>query len=161
MDQVGKRLEIDGSYAVLPGLIIVTFGDVETHTSETHLIRCSRSLDIGKLERSNIIAYRIAKGELDLDEATALLDGIIKEPPTWGPAMTILGYIASSAFVAPLFFNGSWTDCWVSAIFGLVGKKKLIILNLIYCFFSICKKANIHFNFSWYFDIYIRKDTHA
>ncbi|CEI86673.1 hypothetical protein RMCBS344292_01105 [Rhizopus microsporus] len=54
MEKVSKRLDIVGSYAVLPGLIIVTFGDVETHTSETHLIRCSRSLDIGKLER----AYR-------------------------------------------------------------------------------------------------------
>lgn len=133
MDQVGKRLEIDGSYAVIPGLIIVTFGDVETHTSETHLIRCSRSLDIGKLERSNIIAHRIAKGELDVDEASEVLDEIIKAPPTWGPFATILGYIVSSAFVAPLFFNGSWTDCWVSAIFGLVGT---IILNYIYCHFS-------------------------
>lgn len=120
MDLVGKRLEIDGSYAVLPGLIIVTFGDVETHTSETHLIRCSRSLDMGKMERSNVIAHRIAKGELSLDEATQLLDGVINEPPTWSPPMIFLGYIISSAFVAPLFFNGSWTDCWVSAIFGFV-----------------------------------------
>ncbi|CEP16074.1 hypothetical protein [Parasitella parasitica] len=119
MEKVGKRLEIDGNYAVLPGLIIVTFGDVETHTSETHLIRCSRSLDIGKLERSNVIAYRIAKGELGLEEATTLLDGIINEPPTWSPPVVILGYIVTSAFVAPLFYNGSWTDCWVSALFGL------------------------------------------
>ncbi|KAI9476382.1 MAG: hypothetical protein EXX96DRAFT_487148 [Benjaminiella poitrasii] len=119
MEKVGKRLEIDGSYAVLPGLIIVTFGDVETHTSETHLVRCSRSLDIGRLERSNVIAYKIAKGELDLDEASELLDNVVNGPPTWGFFMTILGYIFSSAFVAPLFYNGSWTDCWVSAIFGL------------------------------------------
>jgi uncharacterized membrane protein YjjP (DUF1212 family) len=141
MDQVGKRLEIDGSYAVLPGLIVVTFGDIETHTSETHLIRCSRSLDMGKMERSNIIAQRIAKGELSLDEATAVLDGIIHEPPTWSPPFVILGYILSSAFVAPLFFNGSWTDCWVSAIFGLVGKiisNFKIIVNLCIHFFYFC-----------------------
>ncbi|RCH79088.1 hypothetical protein CU098_000480, partial [Rhizopus stolonifer] len=119
MEKVSKRLEIDGSYAVLPGLIVVTFGDVETHTSETHLIRCSRSLDINKLERSNLIAHKLAKGQLDLNEASTLLDNIIHEPPTWSPLMLILGYIGSSAFVAPLFFNGSWTDCWVSAIFGL------------------------------------------
>ncbi|KAG2231016.1 hypothetical protein INT48_006347 [Thamnidium elegans] len=120
MDQVGKRLEIDGSYAIIPGLIIVTFGDVETHTSETHLIKCSRALDIGKLERANLIVYRIAKGELSLDEATELLDAIMDSPPTWSPLVLMLGYILSSACVAPLFFNGSWTDCWVSAIFGLV-----------------------------------------
>lgn len=130
MEKVGKRLEIDGSYAVLPGLIVVTFGDVETHTSDTHLIRCNRSLDIGKLERANVIAYKIAKGELELEEASELLDKIVREPPTWSPAVVILGYIASAAFVAPLFFNGSWTDCWVSAIFGLCGK------SIYYCLIS-------------------------
>lgn len=122
MEKVSKRLEIVGSYAVLPGLIIVTFGDVETHTSETHLIRCSRSLDIGKLERANYIAGVIAKGEVTINEATELLDDIIKGPPTWSPFSIVMGYVVSSAFTAPLFFNGSWTDCWVSAIFGLVGK---------------------------------------
>ncbi|KAI8391737.1 uncharacterized protein BYT42DRAFT_592090 [Radiomyces spectabilis] len=119
MEKVSKRLEIDGSYVVLPGLIMVTFGDVETHTSETHLIKCSRALDIGKLERVNVIAHRIGKGQIELSEASALLDDIKNEPPTWNFWWTLLGYIFSSAFVAPLFFNGSWTDMWVSAIFGL------------------------------------------
>ncbi|CAO3673169.1 unnamed protein product [Rhizopus microsporus] len=119
MEKVSKRLDIVGSYAVLPGLIIVTFGDVETHTSETHLIRCSRSLDIGKLERAYRIASCLARGETDVPEAADLLDDILKGPPTWKPISIILAYALSSACVAPLFFNGSWTDCWVSAIFGL------------------------------------------
>jgi uncharacterized membrane protein YjjP (DUF1212 family) len=122
MDKIGLRLEIDGSYAVLPGLIIICFGDVETHTSETHLIRCRKSLDIGKLERVNIIARRLASGSMDLEEANTELDAIKDEPPTWGMIPTLVAYTVASAFVAPLFFNGSWTDCWVSGIFGLVGK---------------------------------------
>ncbi|KAI8992605.1 hypothetical protein BDB01DRAFT_716961 [Pilobolus umbonatus] len=120
LEKVGKRLEIDGHYAILPGLIILTFGDVETHTSETHLIRTTRSLDIGKLERANKIASDIARGNLGVDEANELLDSFMKEPPTWNPFVIILGYALTSAFVAPLFFDGSWVDCWVSAIFGLV-----------------------------------------
>ncbi|KAI9282215.1 hypothetical protein BY458DRAFT_531187 [Sporodiniella umbellata] len=120
MEKVSKRLDVVGSYAVLPGLIIVTFGDLETHTSETHLVRCSRSLDIGKLERANYIAGVIARGEVTMNEATEMLDEIIQGPPTWSPFWTLMGYIVSSAFTAPLFFNGDWTDCWVSAIFGLV-----------------------------------------
>lgn len=122
MGKVSKRLEIDGSFAVLPGLIIVTFGDVETHTSETHLVRCTRSLDIGKLERANKIASRIAKSKMEIEEANKLLDDILKGPPTHSPPIILLGYILSSAFTAPVFFNGSWTDCWVSAIFGLISK---------------------------------------
>ncbi|KAL0078778.1 hypothetical protein F4703DRAFT_1741677 [Phycomyces blakesleeanus] len=119
MEKTSKRLEIDGSYIVLPGLIMASFGDAETHTSETLLIKCSRSLDIGKLERVNDVAHKASTGELQVLEATQLLDDIKNEPPTWGFWVVLLAYVGSSAFIAPLFFNGSWTDCWVSGLFGL------------------------------------------
>jgi hypothetical protein len=38
LDQTSRRLDVNGSYMVLPGLMMLTFGDVETHTSETKLI---------------------------------------------------------------------------------------------------------------------------
>lgn len=155
MEKVSKRLDIVGSYAVLPGLIIVTFGDVETHTSETHLIRCSRSLDIGKLERAYRIASCLARGETDVPEAADLLDDILKGPPTWKPISIVLAYALSSACVAPLFFNGSWTDCWVSAIFGLAGR----ITNFIVFLFLT---SNLFFyDYSRRINLYIRKNTHV
>ncbi|KAI8975410.1 hypothetical protein BDF20DRAFT_822456 [Mycotypha africana] len=120
MDKLSQRLEVDGSYVVLPGTIIATFNDIHTHTSDTQVIRCPRSLDIDKLEKANIIAYKTAKGQLGIEEANRQLDDIIEGPPTYGFWVTVLGYIMTSAFSACLFYNGSWTDCWISAIFGLV-----------------------------------------
>ncbi|KAG1217772.1 hypothetical protein G6F35_008868 [Rhizopus arrhizus] len=120
MSKVGQRLGIDGSYAVLPGLIIVTWGDLETHTSETHLIRCSRGWDIGRLEKTDAIVGRMVRDEMGLEEGNGLLEEVIKGPATWSAPWILLAYVLSSAFTAPLFFNGSWTDCWVSALFGLV-----------------------------------------
>lgn len=122
MSKVGQRLGIDGSYAVLPGLIIVTWGDLETHTSETYLIRCSRGWDIGRLEKTDAIVGRMVRDEMGLEEGNGLLEEVIKGPATWSAPWILLAYVLSSAFTAPLFFNGSWTDCWVSALFGLVGK---------------------------------------
>ncbi|KAG0166887.1 hypothetical protein DFQ28_006818 [Apophysomyces sp. BC1034] len=120
MTKTSKRLEVDGSYVVLPGLIMVTFGDVETHTSETHLIKCSRALDMGKLEAVNNIAHEVTRGKMTVKEATTLLDDIKNSPPTWNIWYVLLAYMGSSGFIAPLFFNGSWTDCWISACFGLL-----------------------------------------
>ncbi|CAO3645491.1 unnamed protein product [Cunninghamella blakesleeana] len=119
LEKTSKKLEINGSYFVLPGLIMVNFLDDDTHTSETHLIKCSRSLDIGKLEKVNEVAHLISRGKMEVTEAANRLDEINNQPPTWGIKMTLLGYVLSSAFIAPLFFNGSWTDCWVAGIFGL------------------------------------------
>ncbi|KAI8069469.1 hypothetical protein BC940DRAFT_236995 [Gongronella butleri] len=120
LEKTSKRLEINGSYFVLPGLIMVSFGDDETHTSETHLIKCAKSLDLAKLATVNDIAHQVSKGRINVAEANALLDAL-QPTPTWGFWMTLLGYVLSSAFIAPLFFGGSWTDCWVSGIFGLLG----------------------------------------
>ncbi|CAO3623061.1 unnamed protein product [Cunninghamella echinulata] len=119
LEKTSKRLEINGGYFVLPGLMMVNFVDDETHTSETHLIKCSRSLDIAKLEVVNEIAHAIARGKMEIAEASERLDVIKNSPPTWDVKWTLFGYVISSAFVAPLFFNGSWVDCYVSAIFGL------------------------------------------
>lgn len=131
MENTSKKLEIDGGYFVLPGLIMVSFGDIETHTSETHLIKCSKSLDISKLAMVNEIAHQVAKGQIDIADASSQLDDIKNSPPTWNVWMTLFGYTMSSAFIAPLFFGGSWTDCWVSALFGLGGKLYVdIYLNL-------------------------------
>jgi uncharacterized membrane protein YjjP (DUF1212 family) len=122
LDQTSRRLDVNGSYMVLPGLMMLTFGDVETHTSETKLIKCARGLDVAKLERVNHISHMVACGKMGVPEALEMLEAVRSSPPTWSTYWVIGAYIVSAASVASLFFGGSWTDFWVSGIFGLCGK---------------------------------------
>lgn len=125
MDQTSRRLDVDGSYMVLPGLMMLTFGDSETHTSETKLIKCPRGLDVAKLERVNRISHMVARGKMAVPEALEELEAVRTAPPTWSTLWVLGAYVVSAATVAALFFGGSWTDVWVSGIFGLFGKVSL------------------------------------
>jgi uncharacterized membrane protein YjjP (DUF1212 family) len=119
---------------VLPGLMMLTFGDAETHTSETKLIKCARGLDVAKLERVNHISHMVARGKMAVPEALDMLEEVRISPPTWSTYWVLAAYVVSAATVASLFFGGSWTDFWVSGIFGLCGKcNKAFVSYVIQC----------------------------
>ncbi|KAI8584273.1 hypothetical protein K450DRAFT_219021 [Umbelopsis ramanniana AG] len=145
LDHTSRRLDVDGSYMVLPGLMMLTFGDAETHTSETKLIKCARGLDVAKLERVNHISHMVARGKMAVPEALDMLEEVRKSPPTWSTYWVLGAYVVSAATVASLFFGGSWTDFWVSGIFGLfvglftlVAERFPMIANVFEIFVSIC-----------------------
>lgn len=111
----GRRLDIRGTYVVLPGLLLAHF------RNQTHLVHCSRALDMHKLAQVNAVAHEVEHGVLALSEASCCLDTLAGSPPTWNVWLTLVGYAMTSATTSPPFFKGSWTDCWVSGLFGLGG----------------------------------------
>ncbi|KAF9581180.1 hypothetical protein BGW38_001901 [Lunasporangiospora selenospora] len=120
MEAMCRTLGIDGSFAFLPGLMMISFGDSDTHTSETHLIKCTADFDLGRLSRVNGIARAIVCGQIELAEALDQLKEINAEPPPY-PGWLLLGtYIASSGLMAPLVFNGSWYDMLAGMGLGTV-----------------------------------------
>ncbi|ORY03086.1 DUF1212-domain-containing protein [Basidiobolus meristosporus CBS 931.73] len=114
-----QALKVDSSFVFLPGVALITFGDSDTHTSDTHIIKVDREYDMGKLERIYEISRCVVHGEVDLEDAFEQLEEIMAEPPTWPWWVHILNYGACSFFVAPLCFNGSWIDALVSGAIGL------------------------------------------
>ncbi|CAM0142805.1 unnamed protein product [Umbelopsis sp. WA50703] len=139
LDQTSRRLDVDGSYMVLPGLMMLTFGDSETHTSETKLIKCPRGLDVAKLERVNRISHMVARGKMAVPEALEELEAVRTAPPTWSTLWVLGAYVISAASVAALFFGGSWTDFWVSVgCFTLVAEQFPMISNVFEILTSIC-----------------------
>ncbi|RUS28560.1 hypothetical protein BC938DRAFT_481747 [Jimgerdemannia flammicorona] len=49
LEKTSRILEIEGGFFYLPGLIMISFGDTETHTSETHLVKSEQGFDMSKL----------------------------------------------------------------------------------------------------------------
>ncbi|KAF7731397.1 hypothetical protein EC973_000205 [Apophysomyces ossiformis] len=137
MTRTSKRLEVDGSYVVLPGLIMISFGDVETHTSETHLIKCSRALDMGKLEAVNDIAHQVTRGEMNIKEATTLLDNIKNSPPTWNLCVrkANIGILTFISEKIPMF--GNVFEMIVSVLVSIIA----LALHRYVCFSAVSLAA--------------------
>ncbi|KAI8867311.1 DUF1212-domain-containing protein [Ramicandelaber brevisporus] len=127
MDLVAKHIEVEAAFVMLPNLMIIAFGDPDTHTSETHIVKVGQGYDMDRLERSNMCARRIIKGKVSVGEAIQELEAIIKAPPIYPWWVEILNFGASAFFVAPLAFGGGWLDAAVAGVLGLlVGVMKVM-----------------------------------
>lgn len=110
MEAMCKTFGIDGSFAFLPGLMMISFGDSDTHTSETHLIKCAQGFDMGRLAKVNKIARAVVYGDLEPSEALVELKEINSEKPPYGIWVMLASFAVSSGLIAPLVFKGSWYD---------------------------------------------------
>ncbi|KAK5809357.1 hypothetical protein F5H01DRAFT_394960 [Linnemannia elongata] len=110
MEAMCKTFGIDGSFAFLPGLMMISFGDSDTHTSETHLIKCAQGFDMGRLAKVNKIARAVVYGDLEPSEALMELKAINNEKPPYGIWVMLASFAVSSGLIAPLVFKGSWYD---------------------------------------------------
>ncbi|KAF9957116.1 hypothetical protein BGZ72_002163 [Mortierella alpina] len=116
---LAQKMEMDASFALLPGLMTISFSDPETHTSDTRHLRCSQGMDMQKLATVHKIALAVLRGE-SIEKANRDLEQVTLEPPCFPLWLTLLGWLGSSAFVAPLAFGGGWYDMALAGFCGLL-----------------------------------------
>ncbi|KAG0330012.1 hypothetical protein BG004_002203 [Podila humilis] len=118
IDHSARHLEINLQCVYLPNVMIVAFTDFETHTSETHLLKCAADLDMYKCALVHQVHKMVTHESMPVEEAIMKLEAINSERdanPRWA---TILAYAMAGFCTAPMFFNGSWVDAGVSFLVG-------------------------------------------
>lgn len=116
---LANKMDVDASFSLLPGLMTISFSDPETHTSDTRHLKCSQGMNMHKLAGVHKIALSVLKGE-SVEKANKDLETLNQEPAMYPLWLTLLGWLGSSAFVAPLAFNGGWLDMAVAGFCGLL-----------------------------------------
>ncbi|KAF8951114.1 hypothetical protein BGZ46_004162, partial [Entomortierella lignicola] len=116
---LARKMDIDASFALLPGLMTISFSDPETHTSDTRHLRCTQGMDMYKLSKVYPIAIGVLHGK-DIEQANRALEKVTAEPGYYPVWVTVIGWMLTSAFVAPLAFNGSWLDTALAGLCGLL-----------------------------------------
>ncbi|KAG0260672.1 hypothetical protein DFQ27_003420 [Actinomortierella ambigua] len=117
--RLARKLEVDASFALLPGLMTISFSDPETHTSDTRHLRCTQGMDMYKLSKVYQIALGVLRGD-GMEKANKALEAVTTEAGYYPVWVTVMAWMGSSAFVAPLAFKGSWIDCGLAALCGLL-----------------------------------------
>ncbi|KAF9182676.1 hypothetical protein BGZ51_005744 [Haplosporangium sp. Z 767] len=116
---LARRMDVDASFALLPGLMTISFSDPETHTSDTRHLRCTQGMDMYKLSRVYTIARGVLRGK-GIEDANRLLESVTIEPGYYPVWVTVMSWMTTAAFVAPLAFNGSWLDTLIAGLCGLL-----------------------------------------
>ncbi|KAI0788559.1 DUF1212-domain-containing protein [Abortiporus biennis] len=108
-----RILEIDGEFIHIPGVIICTFGDQDTKTSETHFVKCAGRLSLGNLHTVHQIYRAVVHDEISAKKATEQLEELIVAKPLYGIALRAMFAFGISALICPLAFGGSLVDMWI------------------------------------------------
>ncbi|PCH41220.1 DUF1212-domain-containing protein [Wolfiporia cocos MD-104 SS10] len=132
-----RILEVDAEFIHIPGIIMCSFGDQETKTSELHFVKCAGRLSLGCLHEVHQIYRTVVHDEVSAKKATAQLDALLHAKPLYGPLIRLPLSFALSALICPLAFGGSFVDMWLAGTGA-------ILLSLMQ--FRIAKKSVLYAN---------------
>lgn len=107
--------------------MMISFVDIATHTSETHLLRDTGGFDLGRLEQVYQIMQRVCRHEATVSVALSELEAVMRRAPYYSKLAYLTSWGVASGMVAPTAFGGSWVDCGVSLVGGMcVGLMSLL-----------------------------------
>ncbi|ORY05529.1 DUF1212-domain-containing protein [Basidiobolus meristosporus CBS 931.73] len=120
MTRASAALNVQSSFAFLPGVIMISYGDEDTHTSETHIIKVDRGYNMYKLDQVNTISKDVIYGKIKVEDAYESLEKVMdsKELFPWWCDVMVFG--VSSFLIAPLAFQGGWSEAVASGILGTI-----------------------------------------
>ncbi|TIA90835.1 hypothetical protein E3P99_01363 [Wallemia hederae] len=126
-----RVLDIPLQVVYLPGLMLFSFGDVESHTSETKFLKQSSSLDLRKLLATHQIYWRVTHDEMSVSEASKELDVLMTQKDSFSVLSNIIIAGFCSAFITPFAFYGSLVDACLAAPLGmlLVAVQQMAVKN--------------------------------
>ncbi|PSK60756.1 hypothetical protein B9Z65_906 [Elsinoe australis] len=122
MRMSARVLEIPLQVLYLPGSMIMSFDDPQTHTGQVRLVRTNQGLDLGKLRDVHELYKDVVHDRIGVEEATRRLQEITKRKQKFSKWLIILIYGFASASVGPFAFGARLIDLPIAFLLGsLVG----------------------------------------
>ncbi|KAH9810427.1 hypothetical protein DFH28DRAFT_498549 [Melampsora americana] len=118
LSATARVLEIDAQFVHLPSIVIATFGDCDTRTSETHFVKAVGDIALGQLHRVHEIYKSVVHDQTGVGEGSAALHRILNEDPIYTVWQRMIIAAFCCGIISMLGFAGSFVDAWVSAAFG-------------------------------------------
>ncbi|KAJ2378244.1 pheromone-regulated protein prm10, partial [Coemansia sp. RSA 2607] len=118
--EVARYLDIEACFFTVPGLTLISFGDPDTHSSDTHIVRASDGYDMYRLEQANQIARKLRKSKATVHESIRSIESLLAAPPLYPWYLRIMICFVQSFFVSTTLFHGSWREAAVSGALALV-----------------------------------------
>ncbi|CCM05223.1 uncharacterized protein FIBRA_07433 [Fibroporia radiculosa] len=118
IQSTAKVLDITLSCMYLPDVMLISFEDPTTSTSNIKFIRQASALDIGKLQDAHALYWKVIHDDISVQDASAALDDLMRKTPLYKFWQLILIGGCCSSFICSVSFNGSFIDSLVSFPLG-------------------------------------------
>lgn len=105
-----RVLKIEAQFLYLPGCMIISFDDSDTHTTEVRIVREPAGVDLGRLHDVHDIYKHVVHDVISVDEAMTNLTDVMSKKDKYSKWVRIAVYGFAAATVAPFGFGGRWVD---------------------------------------------------
>ncbi|KAI7900034.1 uncharacterized protein BX663DRAFT_519394 [Cokeromyces recurvatus] len=120
MREVSRTLGVDAEYIYIPNVMLVTFIDSTTHTTETHFIRQAQTFEMHRLSDIYRLEKLISHGEVTVDEALEFIDKVYDQPPIYPIWLHPFVYALAAFSGCVLFYGGRWREAGIAAALGMI-----------------------------------------
>ncbi|WPH02553.1 Hypothetical protein R9X50_00541800 [Acrodontium crateriforme] len=128
MNMSARVLEIQAQFLYIPGSMIMSFDDPDTHTTEVKLVRVNQGLDLGKLRDVHEVYKEVVHDRAGVNEATDRLKEITEKKdkhPRW---FRIFFYGIAALSVGPFAFGARFIDLPICFLLGcILGILQLVV----------------------------------
>lgn len=129
MSMSARVLEIEAQFLYIPGSMIMSFDDPNTHTTEVKLVKVAQGLDLGKLRDVHEVYKEVVHDRIGVEEATTRLKEVTSRKPKHSVWVRIPVYGLASVCVGPFAFGARLIDLPIAFILGcIVGLLSLLLL---------------------------------
>ncbi|KAG1048429.1 hypothetical protein G6F46_007888 [Rhizopus delemar] len=120
MRQVSRTLGVEAEYVFIPNVMLMTFYDSTTHTTETHFIRQNPGFEMHRLADIYRLEKLVAYGEVSVDEALEFIDKVYEQPAIYPRWLQPFVFALAAFSGCVLFYGGRWKEGGVSAALGML-----------------------------------------
>ncbi|KAI8353231.1 hypothetical protein BD560DRAFT_336851 [Blakeslea trispora] len=134
MRQVSRTLAVDAEYVYFPSIMLITFIDSTTHTTDTHFIRQAQAFEMHRLQDIHRLEKLVTHGEVTVDEALEFIDKVASQPAIYPMWLHPFVYALAAFAGCILFFGGRWKEGGICAALSMVFATNEIFSNYISSF---------------------------
>jgi len=114
LSATARVLEVEAQFVHMPNIVIASFGDSDSRTTQTHFIKVNGRLELGRLHSVHNLYRQVVHDEVGVEEATRELKKMIKSEPIYGIFIRCAIAALCAGLICPLAFGGSFVDMLVS-----------------------------------------------
>ncbi|KAI9499997.1 hypothetical protein BX070DRAFT_257941 [Coemansia spiralis] len=120
LTRIAQLMDLEMTASAIPGLVLLSFDDSVTHTSETKLVRCSNGWDMHRLDQTSQLLRKVVHGKTEVNTAVTELENIMLAPPIYAWYWQVLNFGIIAWSLCLVCFGGSWQDSGISLALGLI-----------------------------------------
>ncbi|KAG8219667.1 hypothetical protein J3R82DRAFT_622 [Butyriboletus roseoflavus] len=113
-------LDAKAAFVLIPDVIIVTFGDEDVASVETHFVKAKGRIALTPLHQVHLVYRKVLHDKMTVEDGTQELKEILNARPVYSLWPRCLFSFLTASMVSAIVFGGSIIDMWISGFFACV-----------------------------------------